>query len=283
MPELPEVETVRRSLKPHLLGRRITRAFLRRPDILRGDASPAALLSRDRIERLERHGKQLALIGASGRVLVVHLGMSGQLLLSRHPSPDPEPSHTHAAWSLATDHRPPARLRFRDPRRFGGLTTLPDMDALRLEHWSSLGPDALTVRADRLRPNLAATRRPIKAALLDQSVLAGVGNLYADEALFHARICPRQPAASLNREEVSRLCRAIRSVLGRAIRAGGSTLSDGMYLDGEGKRGSFQLQHAAYGRSGLPCGRCKAVLRSEPLAQRTTVWCPVCQPERVDR
>jgi formamidopyrimidine-DNA glycosylase len=286
MPELPEVETIRRSLQPRLLGQVPHRAELFRRDILDGPDAPADLLVGAVITDLQRHGKQLALIAEGARrAVLVHLGMTGRLtwaptllpplapLTPGDPAAPVEPSqapppHLHARWVFPHGH-----LHFIDPRRFGGLTTLrvEDLPA----RWAGLGPDALGVTADQLRLRAGRSRRAVKACLLDQRVVAGVGNIYADEALFRARIHPRRPACSLTGPAWRRLAEAIRSVLELAIAEGGSTLRD--YADADGRRGRFTQRHHVYGRAGQTCGHCGGTLRSFTLLQRTTTYCPRCQ------
>ncbi|MGD9690146.1 MAG: bifunctional DNA-formamidopyrimidine glycosylase/DNA-(apurinic or apyrimidinic site) lyase [Phycisphaerales bacterium] len=283
MPELPEVECVRRSLVPALLGRTLGPVTIHRPGIVDGPATTAALLARDEIVALERRGKQLALIARSGRVLIVHLGMTGQLL-ALSPSLAAGLSHVHVQWSLPASRVGVAAnarfLLFRDPRRFGGLTPLASRAALD-QRWSALGPDALGIEPGALRESLRDSRRPIKAALLDQAVLAGVGNIYADEALFAAGIAPRTPAGRLSPDRLAKLAEAIRTTLMRAIESGGSSLRD--YVDGNGRRGGFVTLHQVYGRGADPCRRCGTTLASALIAQRTTVWCPRCQAARRER
>jgi formamidopyrimidine-DNA glycosylase len=280
MPELPEVECLRRSLEPHLVGRTVSRAVLRRRGICevfgRRKASPVDLLEGSTISRLDRRGKQMAIIAESGAVLSVHLGMTGQLLFSScSGSAAPEQSHVHAIWDLTASGSSVGKLMFRDARRFGGLWTFPSVQALLEHRWSSLGPDALTITPDQLTKGLANTERHIKAALLDQGVLAGVGNIYADEALFRAGIRPKRLACRLSASEVEALAAAILAVLHSSIQTGGSTLRD--YRDANGVAGSSQLTHAVYGRGGEICVRCGGRLRAAQVAQRTTVWCPHCQ------
>lgn len=278
MPELPEVESVRRTIQPHVVGRRIRQALLDRADVVVGEASPAALLQGARVARLERLGKHLAIIADDGRVLVVHLGMSGQLFWLAPGGSLANPSHVHARWRLVDGRGVDAgTLVFRDPRRFGGLWTLPDEVALR-EHWKALGPDALDVPAAVLRQACAKSARAIKSVLLDQHVLAGVGNIYADEACFGARIHPRRRARTLKPAEVEALARCVREVLSRAIEHRGTTLRD--FVDGEGRAGGYRLQHAVYGRAGQACVRCGVTLKSAIVGGRTTVWCPTCQASR---
>lgn len=287
MPELPEVETLRRSLEPLLLGRTFTAATLHRRDILilPGDppggfsrsrsmrrpqpAAPTHLLVGARIQALRRHGKQMAILSADGRCLIVQLGMTGGLLLNNGVPG----AHAHLRWVL--DDR--LELLFHDPRRFGGLRFLPNQAALNA-HWAALGPDALSISAQALVANAGTSARCIKAVLLDQAVLAGVGNIYADEALHRAAINPRRPGNSIRAHEWSLLAAAIRSILAAAIYARGSTLRD--YRDASGAPGGAQTLHRVYGRGGQPCLTCGKTLKSATIAQRTTVYCPTCQPIR---
>lgn len=301
MPELPEVESVRRSVEPLIAGRAVLAARLFRRDILVAPGDPAGGFSRQRaaradastkaaavplrpkrlrptdllagatILRVDRRGKHLALITRPPDqiALGVHLGMTGHLEFIESGRDLPR-SHVHASWTFKH-----GILVFRDPRRFGGLRVFRSLDDLN-EHWAALGPDALTITDADLHERLRASDRAIKAALLDQGVLAGVGNIYADEALFAARIHPARLASALKSVEVARLSAAIRSVLADALLAGGSTLRD--YTDAHGRPGSYQDAHAVYGRSGEPCTVCGTRLTSAVLAQRTTVWCPQCQP-----
>ncbi|USO00044.1 MAG: bifunctional DNA-formamidopyrimidine glycosylase/DNA-(apurinic or apyrimidinic site) lyase [Phycisphaeraceae bacterium] len=284
MPELPEAETLRRSLEPALLGRTVERVTVRRRDVIVAPGDPAGgfsrqradtkpvrfprelLLAHGRIESLTRHGKQLAITDHRGHAVIVHLGMTGSVTCAASPK---HPPHTHVTWQLDDG----STLRFADARRFGLLRLAPDGPA---EHWARLGPDALTIRAAALHGQLTDTLRPIKAAMLDQHVLAGVGNIYADEALHAAAIHPARIAASLHCDEARALARAVRRVLSAAISQGGSTIRD--YRDGSGRPGSFQSRHRVYGRAGLPCLACGSALERCLLAQRTTVFCPNCQP-----
>jgi formamidopyrimidine-DNA glycosylase len=272
------------SLLPHVRGRVVRAAEVRRRDMVtvlgpRGGEGPlprtgkSHLLVGWRVEAVERHGKQLALIGAKGkasRALVGHLGMTGQFFCLGPGDHLPDPSHVHVVWRLDSG----ARLVLRDPRRFGGVWALASREALE-KRWSALGPDARTITVEQLAPRLARTRRSIKSALLDQEVLAGVGNIYADESLFLAGVSPSSTARDLSPRQVARLVESIRSVLAKAIAAGGSSVSD--YVDGDGRPGSFQLSHAVYARGGLPCLTCGATLLSSLISNRTTVWCPSCQ------
>lgn len=275
MPELPEVESLRRSLEPGLLGRVLTGVRIHRRDVLTLPPTTRIrasinehLLVNSAVSLLRRRGKQLAIVSDCGRCLVVHLGMTGQLLCEPAGSrPDP-PSHRHITWNLDSGHR----LCFRDPRRFGGVWALPSLESLE-SRWSHLGPDALDVSGDDLAHRASSSSRGVKALLLDQSILAGVGNIYADEALFLAGLLPT--AVRLNREQWNVVAAAVRRVLSNAVSARGSTLRD--YRDASGQPGSAQLLHKVYGRGGQPCPNCGKTLKCATIAQRTTVYCTTCQ------
>ncbi|MCC7191375.1 MAG: bifunctional DNA-formamidopyrimidine glycosylase/DNA-(apurinic or apyrimidinic site) lyase [Phycisphaeraceae bacterium] len=284
MPELPEVETVRRTLARHALGRKVVAVAVHRPDMVEGDRSLHALLQGQRIVEITRHGKQLAI--RAGTCVCVHLGMTGSLCCvtpdksreekHRSPSGTATPTakrlHIHLSWTLDNGKR----IEFRDPRRFGGVWTFPRMDTLRNVRWKTLGPDALKIRAAELADALAETNRPIKAALLDQTLVAGLGNIYVDEALFAAGVHPLTNCRQIASAPLQTLHARIREILARAIEAGGSTLRD--YVDAEGAAGGYQKQHQVYGRSGQPCRKCQTVLKSLRLSGRMTVYCPRCQP-----
>jgi formamidopyrimidine-DNA glycosylase len=272
MPELPEVETIRHGIAARI-GIRIASVEVRRADIIAGlpestTESHHALLAGNTIRSLLRRGKQLAIESASGRIVLVQLGMSGQLCTQTAGAP--LSSHTHVVWTFEDGKR----MTFRDPRRFGGITLLESREALEA-HWSSLGPDALEIGHEALAQTCRHTRRTVKAVLLDQRVLAGVGNIYADESLFLAGVRPRRSAHKLTHAELERLAAAIRSVLDEAVKARGSTLRD--YVNAEGEPGQAQANHRVYGRAGEPCLKCGTTLRKVLVAQRTTVFCPGCQ------
>ncbi|MCA9298012.1 MAG: bifunctional DNA-formamidopyrimidine glycosylase/DNA-(apurinic or apyrimidinic site) lyase, partial [Phycisphaerales bacterium] len=253
-----EVETVRRSLES-LVGL-VIRPRVHRADVVRGRLREGRLLD------LHRLGKQLAIV-TEAQAFCVQLGMSGQMLVG--PVSEAE-DHVHVRWQVEDGRT----LRFRDPRRFGGISVHATMEDLRRARWSSLGPDALGVRAPVLEARLRG-RRALKAALLDQQVLAGVGNIYADEALFRARLDPHREASALEPEEVRRLASSIRAVLRASIGAGGSTLRD--HRSADGRPGAYQSRHRVYGRGGHPCPSCGRALEVVRIAQRTTTFCPACQ------
>lgn len=272
MPELPEVETVRRTVAERVVGRAVRRVTLRRADVVRGPRS--LLVRRGVVMDVLRHGKQLALAYDDGRRVCVHLGMSGSLTV-RDQGAKPRAlrgAHEHVVWRLDDG----GELVFRDPRRFGGVWVFDGEAALLAARWSKLGPDALTVTAKQLVAALSRKRGgAIKAALLDQRVVAGMGNIYADEALFRCGLWPTTPAGSLSGAQVADLVRSCRAVLREAIRCKGSSLRD--YVDGNGDRGGFQARHKVYGRSGKPCVVCATPLHTLTVAGRTTVACPRCQ------
>lgn len=280
MPELPEIEVVRQSLRPVLEGASVRVVQVGPHDMrargrgrsarVRGPWMTARqLLDGARIDRLERRGKQLAIVARDGRTLVVQLGMSGQLIAG-----DCDATHRHVTWD-AVRGRSRVPVTFRDPRRFGGLSSWRSFDAVRRAWDDELGPDALDIDPGHLRAALSG-RRSVKAALLDQQAIAGVGNIYADESLHRAGIDPRMRCTRLSDHDIEALAREIRLVLGRAVVRGGSTLRD--HRSATGSRGDAQQEHAAYGRGGLPCLRCRTTLRTCRLAGRTTCWCPACQP-----
>lgn len=279
LPELPEIETIRRTIGPLLVGRTLHVAAIGPHDMrARGEGrgtggsrsswiTPRELLDGARVDRLERRGKRLAILAGDGRALVIQLGMSGQLMTGD----EAEATHRHVTWSVG---RRAADIVFRDPRRFGGVTPYRSHAAM-LEAWDlELGPDGLTVTAEQLTHRLSG-KRAVKAALLDQAVVAGVGNIYADESLHLAGIDPRTRCSRLRPQRVAELAEAIRTILMRAVTHGGSTLRD--YRAGNGARGNAQQLHAVYGRNGEPCMACGAALRGARLAGRATVWCARCQ------
>lgn len=282
MPELPEVEQVARTLWAHINARTVLSVDLRRRDVCetmrrgrRTRTTPHDLLEGATIADVGRRGKQIAITATDGRVLSVHLGMTGHVTIADEPPPGP---HNHCTWRLgppARGTRSPSLMVFTDPRRFGGLWTFESPEELHRVRWSGLGPDALTITAADLVSALKDSKRAVKAALLDQAVLAGVGNIYADEALFRSGIAPHVRAGRIKPHDLETLAAKIRSVLAEAVEAGGSTLRD--YVDANNSPGTFQLRHLVYGRAGQPCVTCQTPLKHCTIAQRTTVYCPVCQ------
>jgi formamidopyrimidine-DNA glycosylase len=273
MPELPEVESVRRALAPVLEGERIVHVELRHPRTGRRNVRPEDVVDRlqgRRVMAVGRQGKFLLAPLDSGAVLVIHLGMSGHVELAR-PG-DPERPHTHfVARTAAGDE-----MRLVDPRTFGFVAVLEEDELGTIER---IGPDALETlpSAARLAERLAGRRAPIKSLLLDQRLLAGLGNIYADEVLHRARIRPDRPGGSLSREEVVRLRRAILPILRAGIAAGGTSLSDLAYLLPDGAAGEFTDRLRVYGREGERCRRCGGEIQRVVLGGRSSFFCPGCQ------
>jgi formamidopyrimidine-DNA glycosylase len=273
VPELPEVETVARCLRPAIIGRTVTACRLRAPGLVRypDPESFVAELPGHHFAGVGRRGKYLILPDPSGRWLVVHLGMTGQL--SPASPLDPEPDHLH----LILDLDDGGQLRYRDPRRFGRLLLGTEAELLTSGTMPALGPEPLdpTFRAADLARRLHGRTAPIKALLLDQGIVAGVGNIYADEALFRARVRPTRAAGSLSIDAVRRLRRAIGEIIAEAIERRGSTVRD--YRDSLGREGQFQERLLVYGRAGEPCARCSRPLSLTRIAGRSTVFCRYCQ------
>ena len=270
MPELPEVETIARGLERQVVGDVIESVWLgSKPEPLKSSATElvAALQSR-KISRVQRAGKHIVFDlepttdSANGKSQwIVHLGMTGSLVVS---SPERErDKHTHAVLQLASGRE----LRFVDPRRFGRLSVI--------EKFQPPGVEPLEISAKKFAALFHSRKTPIKSALLNQKLLSGVGNIYADEALFRAGIRPRRRAASLTRVELKRLHLALKRVLREAIRLGGSSISD--YVDSDGEEGFFQLKHRVYGREGKPCWLCQTPLKRVVIAGRSSHYCPRCQ------
>jgi formamidopyrimidine-DNA glycosylase len=272
MPELPEVETVRRSLLPHVGGRRITAVEVHRPQVVRGGHSPQALMRGLVVTGIDRRGKHLLIsAGPQSPCICVHLGMTGSLRFCPPGAGPGRGDHVHVRWRFGNH----GHMEFRDPRRFGGVWSFNTPEAAMRARWSSLGPDALIIRPRDLHSRLTRTGRGLKAALLDQSVVAGLGNIYADELLFALRLHPQHPANRLSAAQVQQMVYAMRRLLARAIAARGSSVRD--YHDAEGNHGSYAALHQVYGRGGQPCTSCGAALQRQTIAGRTTVFCRQCQ------
>ncbi|HTH53772.1 MAG TPA: bifunctional DNA-formamidopyrimidine glycosylase/DNA-(apurinic or apyrimidinic site) lyase [Edaphobacter sp.] len=277
MPELPEVETVANGVHQRVHGQTITGVEIsNNPQTFKSPPDEIAdLLTKSRIDRVHRVGKTIVAdltlpytgkktgknTSATAQFLI-HLGMTGRLLVSAPETP--VPSHTHAILSLSGGKE----LRFVDPRRFGRLS---------VSHNAYTGPgrEPLTISLEDFIALFRNRKTPIKAALLNQSLLHGVGNIYADEALFHAGIRPRRQAGRLTRDELTRLRAALIKVLKHAIKLGGSSVSD--YVDADGVAGFFQLHHRVYSRTGEPCRTCSTPIERIVVGGRSTHFCPTCQ------
>ena len=270
MPELPEVETTRRGIQPHLEGRRID-AVIVRERRLRWRLPPGfeGSLRQRTVAGVSRRAKYL-LIDLAGGTLLIHLGMSGSLrILPREQPPD---RHDHVDLLLDDG----AVLRYHDPRRFGSLHWLPDnLPAHPL--LEGLGPEPLSTAFDGnyLHARAQGRRVAIKPFIMNQGIVVGVGNIYAAEALFRAGIHPRRPAGRISLARCATLTRAVKAILEEAIEDGGTTLKD--FVAEDGRPGYFKQRLQVYGRSGQPCMACGRPLRALRLGQRSTVYCPGCQ------
>ena len=269
MPELPEVETIARGLQQRITGDVIESIWLgSKPEPLKSSASEiAAALQARKIAAVRRSGKHIVFdLESAGNKKrnaqwIVHLGMTGSLVVC---TPDAgREKHTHAVLQLASGRE----LRFVDPRRFGRLSVI--------EKFAAPGAEPLEISFEDFAKLFRSRKTPIKSALLNQGLLSGVGNIYADEALFRAAIRPRRRAASLTRDDLRKLHQALKRVLKEAIRHGGSSISN--YVDSNGDEGSFQIKHRVYGRECKPCFVCKTPIKRIVIAGRSSHYCPKCQ------
>jgi formamidopyrimidine-DNA glycosylase len=281
MPELPEVETVVRGLRVSLPGRTILNVRLGKSEFIDDPSMLADCLPGKRIAGVERLGKFICIVLAPGKDFsgaagssdsrlnfIIHLGMTGQLTVCS--AGDAVKSHTHCFFALDDGQE----LRYRDIRRFGRMLVVPEsgMGAF-LGH---LGKEPLEIGAEEFCKDFSSRGARVKALLLDQRVLRGVGNIYADESLFRARLHPARIAANITKKQLLGLHRAMREILEAAIRFRGSSVSD--YVDAKGMRGKYQQQHRVYQRKGKPCIRCREKIRRVIVAGRSSYFCPRCQP-----
>jgi formamidopyrimidine-DNA glycosylase len=273
MPELPEVETVRRGLERPLTGHRLVRVTQRRAD-LRWPLPEnfANRLTGRRVEQLNRRAKFILAHLDDGMVWITHLGMSGRMFILDRPAPAPG-KHDHVIIETDSGHT----IVYQDARRFGMMDLVAEAELANHRLLRDLGPEPLgnAFNAAALSEALAGRRSPIKAALLDQTVVAGLGNIYVCEALYHSDISPRRLAATIPGRRAERLVPAIRAVLERAIAKGGSTLRD--YVQASGELGYFQHEFAVYGREGEPCRQCGAAIKRIVQSGRSTFFCSACQ------
>ncbi len=271
MPELPEVETVVRDLRPLLVGRRfaavrVGRRRLRRP----WKRAWSGLLVGAGVAGVRRRGKWIVLDLDAGPRLVVHLGMTGQFTVA--PVGKPVPDHTHLVFELAGGTH---QLRFRDARRFGSVELFADEAAVQTFLADRLGPEPSEIGPAAFRAALQRTGRPLKAALLDHTLGAGVGNISADESLHRAGLHPERRGTSVTAAEADRLREAVAAVIADAIAHRGSTIRD--YVGGAGCQGGYQDKFRVYGRTGEPCPRCSAPIEVVRVAGRSSHYCPSCQ------
>ncbi|OAQ20524.1 bifunctional DNA-formamidopyrimidine glycosylase/DNA-(apurinic or apyrimidinic site) lyase [Thermosulfurimonas dismutans] len=266
MPELPEVETIKRDLASRLPGAQLRNLKVLLVKIVRpGQEAFRKLLLGKTLEAISRRGK-LLIFEFGESVLLVHLGLTGSLIL-KESFPPP---HTHVIFEFDK-----GTLFYADLRQFGWLEAVPRKDLALHSFYASLGPDALGISPSQFERLILSSRRKIKALLLDQKKIAGLGNIYTDEVLFRAGIHPERPAATLSQEEIKRLYSTMREVLLRAIELRGSSVRN--YVDGKGRTGRFQEEHLVYGKRGRPCLRCGTPLEYRVVATRGTTFCPKCQ------
>lgn len=277
MPELPEVETMVRGIRPHVEGRTLVR-FRRtrckcRPMLI--EPQPGAIgrrIAGRRITSVWRRAKRVILELETGAAFVIEPRMTGLMLVSDPPNQ----SHLRAEWVLDSE-REPKQLWFWDRRGLGTIRFYQPEELRDLVQGGRLGRDALEMTAEDWRIALSRTSRPIKVALLDQALAAGIGNLYASEILYLAGIRPQTPAARLSKPRVAQLADAVQKVLHEAIRHEGSTLSDGTYRNALNQSGGYQNAHCVYDRAGMPCPNCSSPVQRIVQAQRSTFYCVVCQ------
>jgi formamidopyrimidine-DNA glycosylase len=270
MPELPEVENLSQGLAAQVLGLTIEDVRCHFPAVVDPDPDRFAEAVRGRsFENLRRHGKYLFFRLSGDVTLALHLRMTGQLLLI--PKVQSVDKHTHLEVFLESQEM---KIVFRDVRKFGRLKLL-EGGVEEFVREKKLGPDALGISAVQLYSSLRKTGRCIKAALLDQTVVAGLGNIYTDEILFREQISPLSPACALDSERTASLLRSVHRILRTAIRSKGTTISD--YVDSRGEKGSFQNALMVYGREGQPCSRCGTSIVKTRVAGRGTYFCPACQ------
>lgn len=286
MPELPEVETVRRGLKPVMEGARFERVEARRADLrFRLPKGFAARLTGARVDRFDRRGKYLIAALSTGETLLMHLGMSGRFTVTDGARSNPgavdyasdaDPRHDHIAFEMA-GAAAPARIIYNDPRRFGFMDLIESAALHRSPHFQHLGPEPLgeAFSAGAFNAAIKGRSAPIKAALIDQRVVAGIGNIYACEALFRAGVSPKRSGGSVAGARGARLHAALREVLEEAIAAGGSSLRD--FAASDGALGYFQHRFKVYDREGEPCPRCATPVRRIVQSGRSTFYCGACQ------
>lgn len=271
MPELPEVETVVTGLRGSIVGQKIVRAELLTRQLVRINPPDfGETVGGKTIEAVRRKGKQILIELSHGLLFWVHFMMTGKLWLLNFE--EPQTKFDGAVFELQPLGK---KLVFYDQRRFGRLRLLKKEGLLQLKEYARSGPDALEISADEFVRLLKSKKRMLKPLLMDQSVIAGLGNIYVDESLFEAKIHPATTSSRLTEKRARDLYRAVQKVLKRAIKAGGSSIRD--YSGVDGKRGYFQIMHKVYRKTGRPCPRCCANIKRMAIGQRSTHFCPACQ------
>jgi formamidopyrimidine-DNA glycosylase len=268
MPELPEVETIVRDLREDIIGRKITAVKFLTRSVWRAGVPTGKSLVGAAFQRLERKGKNILIFLSNGKVLIVHLKMTGRLTIENQSAPIKK--HTHFIMEFGK-----AELRFNDIRRFGYLDMVKKERLDKITYLARLGPDALEIGREEFIDLLRSKKRIIKALLLDQDIISGMGNIYTDEALFRAGIYPKRVSSSLSVARAGLLHKAMIETLNLAVSSRGSTIDN--YVGGRGTPGSFQDQHLVYGRGGKPCPKCGRPIKRMIIGSRSTHFCPRCQ------
>lgn len=269
MPELPEVENVRRALEPRLSGKTLRTYRIHFPGVLTFHGKRKRPVVPTPFLGARRHGKFLCLDFGKQQSILAHFRMTGSFYF--RTKRDAVLPHTHVEFTLSSGEI----LAYRDPRRFGRLWWFSGVDVFAVPPLSELGPDALQIGEEDFVRTIRNRRRMMKPLLLDQHLLAGLGNIYVDEMLFHTRIHPRQPSHRLGRRKVGELWWAMREILAGSIEKGGSSIRD--FVDSEGNAGGYQREHQVYNKEGRPCPRCSRPLRRTLVGQRGTTFCTRCQ------
>lgn len=270
MPELPEVETIVRGLKRTVLGKKIKAITIVPSRVLQNKLSHFKRnLIGLKIIGVERRGKNIILRLSGGNLILVHLGMTGNLNYSDRKTPWRKHDH------LKMEFSDKSQLRYNDPRKFGKFKLVKSSRIENIGDLKSLGPEPLELSKNDFVKLVQTRKGRIKSTLLNQKFIAGIGNIYADEVLFEAKIHPEEKPCNLSSNRLNKLHQAIQKILKKAIHAGGSSIDN--YLDLEGRQGLFQLQHKAYGKKGMPCPRCNTKIKRIVLNQRSSYFCPECQ------
>jgi formamidopyrimidine-DNA glycosylase len=271
MPELPEVETTKRGIAPHLIGHSVAEIIIRRSDLRLPIPDSLAEIAGFQVLDVQRRAKYLIIAVENAQNVIIHLGMSGSLRVV-HPD-DPFRKHDHVAFTMSSGKQ----MRYHDPRRFGMVLHVAGGNVMEHPLFQELGPEPLdkSFSANPLFTSLRQVRRPIKTVLMDPRVVVGVGNIYASESLFHARIRPTVSACNLSRFRIEKLVKAVKEVLARSIEQGGTTLRD--FVRENGEPGYFRQELFVYERAGQPCRICGTSIEKSVQAQRSTYDCPKCQ------
>lgn len=273
LPELPEVETIKNTLAPKIRGKEFVEVQVKLPKVI-ASPSPETFcqeLKRKTVTELGRRGKYLLIFLTSNLTLILHLRLSGRLTYT--PSPFPPARHTHVIFTFHDG----AQLHFNDLRQFGQLSLVPTLELAQFPPLAKLGPEPLSpsFNAEAFADLISQRKGQLKPLLIDQTFLAGIGNIYADEILFHTGLSPRRSAATLTPSEVARLYQSICTVLEAGISSRGTSVRD--YVDGEGKRGDYQNKLCVYAREKMPCFSCGNPIERQRLGGRSTYFCPTCQ------